>query len=50
LKKLDAGFKEGVRRFIEETGEAVPDLMREGPEGEYADLYAPEEKNGAEVA
>jgi hypothetical protein len=42
LAKLDAGFREGVRRFQEETGEFVPDLEKDGEQGEYEDLYVPE--------
>lgn len=51
LARLDAGFREGVRRFQEESGAHIPDLETEGPGGEYEDLYqapdpgpAPEQK------
>lgn len=42
LAKLDAGFKEGVRRLVETSGESVPDLERDGPEGEYPDIFVPQ--------
>ncbi|MBM3831837.1 MAG: hypothetical protein FJ403_00880 [Verrucomicrobia bacterium] len=44
LAKLDAGFKAGVQRFTEERGDVLPDLERDGPEGEYEELYSREEK------
>lgn len=41
LAKIDAGWKEAVRRLVEETEEAVPDLEKDGDE--YADLFVPED-------
>jgi hypothetical protein len=41
LAVFEAGFKRGVKEFIEQTGEHVPDLEKEGPAGEYEDLYVP---------
>ncbi|MBI4663597.1 MAG: hypothetical protein HY735_32755 [Verrucomicrobia bacterium] len=48
LAKLDAGFKAGVQRFSEERGDVLPDLERDGPDGEYKELYSPEEKKEAQ--
>jgi hypothetical protein len=42
LAIFEAGFKRGVREFIEQTGEHVPDLERDGAAGEYEELYIPE--------
>lgn len=42
LAIFEAGFKRGVKEFIEQTGEHVPDLEKEGPAGEYEELYVPE--------
>ncbi len=41
LAKLDAGWKEAVRRMVEETDEKVPDLEKDGDE--YQDLFVPED-------
>lgn len=46
LAKLDAGWKEAVHRFVEETDEPVPDLEQDG--SEYEELYVPDE-NGMPV-
>ena len=43
LAKLDAGLKEAVRRLVEETGEAVPDLEKDGKEGSYPELFVPQD-------
>lgn len=37
LRKLDMGFAESVDRVRAETNEALVDLMKEGPGGEYQD-------------
>lgn len=39
LQKLDRGFKEAVRRYVDESGEAAPDLMRQGEGGEFEEIY-----------
>lgn len=46
LAKLDAGWKEAVHRFVEETDEPIPDLEQDG--SEYEELYVPDE-NGMPV-
>jgi hypothetical protein len=38
LKKLEAGFRAGVAAMSEELAETAPDLLADGPEGEYAAL------------
>lgn len=44
LQKWDAGFQEGMKRYIEETGQPVPDLLNDGAEGEFENIFVPEEE------
>ena len=48
LAKLDAGFKAAVRAYVEDSGEHVPDLEREGADGEYEDIFQPQAGVGTE--
>lgn len=43
LMRLDRGFQEAVVRLNEETIAHVPDLEREGPEGEFEDIPVKDE-------
>jgi hypothetical protein len=38
FKQLDEAFKAVARHVGDESGEHVPDLTKEGPEGEYEEL------------
>lgn len=48
LAKLDAGFKAAVRAYVEDSGTHMPDLEREGQDGEYDDIYLPPTGAGTE--
>lgn len=39
IAKMDAGWKGAVRALAEEGSVPVPDLEKDGPEGEYEDLH-----------